>query len=266
MLEGKELGKAIAEAIKLKLEKGYASSRVEIAKHFGIAPPSLYDWERKGTIKKGRLNELWSYFSDVVDMEHWGMPGIDAEQADTATASGYGEVTSDHQYDMVADNKDLLMTYNDHPHLRNFLTRMENNHTPPDAVLKAINALLQIDLEKDAKNKLKTEYEKIEQERKNIKSELKKIEDKKKEVDEYIKKMRSLDVSTKRANDVYRFTKAIRIAMKKIPDRKLNPIIKHEIEHEILEALRKKTKTIYLSGLSTLERDEIIKDDDNLSL
>ena len=73
MLKGKELGNAIKKAIELKLAAGSAKSKTEIAKHFGIRPPSIHDWMKKGSISKDKLPELWNYFSDVVGPEHWGL-------------------------------------------------------------------------------------------------------------------------------------------------------------------------------------------------
>jgi len=73
MLTGKELGVAIAVAIDRKLAMGKARSKAEIARHFGIRPPSLHDWIKKGSISKDKLPELWRYFGDVVDMQHWGL-------------------------------------------------------------------------------------------------------------------------------------------------------------------------------------------------
>lgn len=73
MLKGKELGDAIAEAIRLKLASGAALSKTEIAKHFGVRLSSTYDWVKKGSIEKDKLPKLWEYFSDVVGPEHWGL-------------------------------------------------------------------------------------------------------------------------------------------------------------------------------------------------
>lgn len=68
MLTGKELGEAIKTAIE---KKGVAKAAV--ARHFGVKPPSVSDWIKRGTIDKAKLPELFSYFSDVVDHEHWGV-------------------------------------------------------------------------------------------------------------------------------------------------------------------------------------------------
>lgn len=82
MLKGKELGEAIKIAIERKIASGSVDSKTDIARHFGIKPPSIYDWINKGSISKDKLPELWRYFSDVVGMEHWGMTGSDAKYAD----------------------------------------------------------------------------------------------------------------------------------------------------------------------------------------
>lgn len=68
MLKGKGLGDAIKRAIDLKIASGAAASKVEIARHFGVKPPSIHDWIKKGAISKDKLPELWRYFSDVVDI------------------------------------------------------------------------------------------------------------------------------------------------------------------------------------------------------
>jgi len=73
MLKGKEFGQAIETAIRLKIESGGARSQAEIARHFGVKPPSVKDWVKKGAIAKERLPELWRYFEDVAGPEHWGM-------------------------------------------------------------------------------------------------------------------------------------------------------------------------------------------------
>jgi hypothetical protein len=73
MLTGKELGQAISVAIERKLAKGAAKSKAEIARHFGVQPPSIHDWIKKGSIDKAKLPELWRYFSDVVPRDHWGL-------------------------------------------------------------------------------------------------------------------------------------------------------------------------------------------------
>lgn len=73
MLNGKELGVAIGKAIRLKVESGAVRSKAEIARHFGVKPPSLADWVNKGSISKDKLPEVWRFFSDVVGCSHWGL-------------------------------------------------------------------------------------------------------------------------------------------------------------------------------------------------
>ncbi|MER5000353.1 hypothetical protein KDV89_12580 [Providencia stuartii] len=73
MLNGKDLGRAIEQAINKKLASGSVKSKTEIARHFNVKLPSIYDWIKKGSISKDKLPELWSYFSDVVGPEHWGL-------------------------------------------------------------------------------------------------------------------------------------------------------------------------------------------------
>ncbi len=45
MLTGQELAAAIRVAIARKMEKDHIS-RKDIARHFGIKTPSIYDWEK----------------------------------------------------------------------------------------------------------------------------------------------------------------------------------------------------------------------------
>ncbi len=71
MLTGKQLGAAIRSAIESK-----GVSKAEVAAYFDVKPPSIQDWMNRGTISKEKLPKLWSYFGDVVGMEHWGLePG-----------------------------------------------------------------------------------------------------------------------------------------------------------------------------------------------
>ena len=81
MLTGEKLGEAIAAAIQKKIDSGAAKSKAEIARRFGIKPSSINDWEKRGTIAKERLPDLWQYFSDVVEPEHWGLRSYPSEIA-----------------------------------------------------------------------------------------------------------------------------------------------------------------------------------------
>lgn len=68
MLTGKELGEAIGSAISKKGVKP-----ADVARHFGIKPPSVNGWVATGRIGKDKLSSLFEYFSDVAGPEHWGM-------------------------------------------------------------------------------------------------------------------------------------------------------------------------------------------------
>ncbi|MFH5043485.1 hypothetical protein ABWM37_10785 [Klebsiella michiganensis] len=106
MLSGKDLGRAIEQAIDKKIAMGSAKSKAEIARHFKIKPPSIHDWINKGSISKEKLPELWNYFSDVVGPEHWGLKGypISGHQHQITAVSGihsleklYGKASSEKQ-------------------------------------------------------------------------------------------------------------------------------------------------------------------------
>ena len=73
MLSGKDLGRAIEQAINKKIASGPVKSKAEVARHFKVQPPSIYDWIKKGSISKDKLPELWRFFADVVGPEHWGL-------------------------------------------------------------------------------------------------------------------------------------------------------------------------------------------------
>lgn len=68
MLTGERLGAAIGRAIELK-----GVSKRDVADHFGVRPPSVQDWIKRGTIRKDKLEPLFRYFADVVGPEHWGL-------------------------------------------------------------------------------------------------------------------------------------------------------------------------------------------------
>jgi hypothetical protein len=88
MHTGKQLGSAIAQAIDLKIASGAAPSKKAIALHFGIKPPSLYDWINGGTIGKEKIPRLLHFFSDVVDAAHWGI-SLASEQVPNISESRY---------------------------------------------------------------------------------------------------------------------------------------------------------------------------------
>lgn len=81
MLSGDQLGAALTQAMELK-----KVGPTEVARHFGIQPPSVKDWQKKGCIHKKHLGRLVAYFSDVVSPAHWGVQQMEAE----ALASAWG--------------------------------------------------------------------------------------------------------------------------------------------------------------------------------
>lgn len=76
MLTGTALGAAIESA---RLKKGI--SKRTLALQFGVEPPSVQDWVKRGTIDKAKLPALWKFFSDVVEPAHWGLSEIVGPQA-----------------------------------------------------------------------------------------------------------------------------------------------------------------------------------------
>jgi transcriptional regulator with XRE-family HTH domain len=74
MLTGPALGQAIEAA---RIKKGL--SKKALADYFGVKPPSIQDWVKRGTIDKEKLPRLWSLFADVVGPEHWGLSTYDPQ-------------------------------------------------------------------------------------------------------------------------------------------------------------------------------------------
>jgi transcriptional regulator with XRE-family HTH domain len=71
MLSGLELARALQQAVNLK-----GVGRAELARHFGVQPPSINGWIKTGRIHKRHIDRLVRYFSDVVDPGHWGISAI----------------------------------------------------------------------------------------------------------------------------------------------------------------------------------------------
>lgn len=65
-------GEKLGEAISLAIEKKGVSKKA-IAERFGVKPPSVQDWIKRGTISKDKLFDLIDYFSDVCTNEHWDL-------------------------------------------------------------------------------------------------------------------------------------------------------------------------------------------------
>jgi transcriptional regulator with XRE-family HTH domain len=68
MLSGQALAQALREAMTLK-----GVRRAEMARHFGVQPPSINGWIGTGRIHKRHLDRLFDYFADVAPPEHWGL-------------------------------------------------------------------------------------------------------------------------------------------------------------------------------------------------
>lgn len=98
MLSGERLGKAIDTAIRLK-----GVSKAAVARHFGVKPPSVQDWIRRGTIDKSRLPELWGYFADVVGPSHWGL-----SKAHPAGPASHFEALTQDEVNLLNDLRALI--------------------------------------------------------------------------------------------------------------------------------------------------------------
>lgn len=120
MLTKKKLGHAIGKAIEIK-----GVSKADIARRFGVKPPSVTGWIQKGSIDKDRLMELIEYFSDVVGPDHWGMENnilqfpslekdkdlIEIPRLNVAGSMGTGRLAPEGYVDVIdrlSVNKDYL--------------------------------------------------------------------------------------------------------------------------------------------------------------
>jgi hypothetical protein len=68
MLTGKELGKAIRQAL-----EGMGLKPSEAAVKFGVKQPSVNGWYDTGAIKKGTLEEIKKFAAVKFGPEHWGL-------------------------------------------------------------------------------------------------------------------------------------------------------------------------------------------------
>lgn len=137
MLTGEELGAAIASAIEKKKVK-----KKDVADFFGVKPPSVQDWIRRGTIDKAKLPALWQYFSDVVGPEHWGLTtlSIDSDPAEISlgqTLARLGQALERAQPQTRAAVADLLSRYAQDP-------------AQGKSLAQAIEMLVQSDIDKKA--------------------------------------------------------------------------------------------------------------------
>ena len=65
MLTGEKLGAAIEAA---RIKKGI--SKAEMARHFGVKPPSVQGWVKYGRISKDMLPRVIRYFANEVGADH----------------------------------------------------------------------------------------------------------------------------------------------------------------------------------------------------
>lgn len=65
-------GIALGQALKLAIQKKGVSD-ADVARAFGVKPPSVNDWKSFGRVHKKHTQKLVEYFSDVVGPEHWGL-------------------------------------------------------------------------------------------------------------------------------------------------------------------------------------------------
>lgn len=110
MLTGPQLGAAIEAARKLK-----GVTKKELAQAFDIAPPSIQDWVKRGTIDKAKLEQLWAYFSDVVGPSHWGLKSWTDSQTANEGARPRGAVAQllsypPTQHSPLIDWKEIMQT------------------------------------------------------------------------------------------------------------------------------------------------------------
>lgn len=82
MKSGADLGKAIKEAMRLKV----VTQKV-VAAEFGVKQPSVSEWVKYGRIDKSHLSHLLHYFADVVGPSHWGL-GDESGPLIPASATG----------------------------------------------------------------------------------------------------------------------------------------------------------------------------------
>lgn len=75
MYTGKQLGEAIKSAIELK-----GVRKADVARAFGIKPPSVTSWIQTGRIDKTHIDKLVSYFADVVRPEHFGIGSFETNE------------------------------------------------------------------------------------------------------------------------------------------------------------------------------------------
>ncbi|MGL5470041.1 MAG: LexA family transcriptional regulator [Shewanella sp.] len=99
MLYSDELAKALRKAIELK-----GVPDAEVARAFGVKPPSVSDWKAHGRVHKKHIPKLLSYFRDVVGPEHWGLEAQEEDHEgyfgfallDVQASAGFGVASKEH--------------------------------------------------------------------------------------------------------------------------------------------------------------------------
>ena len=95
MHSGETLGKALAEAMRLKGERASKKlTQQAVATAFDVAQSSVAEWIKYGRIDKKHIPQLLDYFKDVAGPAHWGLPFTDDE---FALVLGFRELHHDTQ-------------------------------------------------------------------------------------------------------------------------------------------------------------------------
>lgn len=90
MLTGADLGKAIESALALK-----GVSKADLARHFGVKPPSISGWIKTGRISKPHFEKLRQYLADVVGPEQWGLSNDRPYGASEPAPLAYNSLSDD---------------------------------------------------------------------------------------------------------------------------------------------------------------------------
>lgn len=146
MLTKQEFGAAIAKAINLKIQTGAIRSQADVARHFGVKPPSVSDWIKKGAISKDKLMELYRYFSDVAGHEHWGLTkdewpsGLSLDDPQPLQALRHHVISNERDFDGRVDVDEI-----DEISIPKFL-RKSSNEVPQPPTEDEFSFVKQLDL------------------------------------------------------------------------------------------------------------------------
>ena len=100
MLTGKPLGKAIKSA----LDKA-TLSQADVAREFGIKPPSVSGWITTGRISKPHFEKLRQRLSKFVGPEHWGLTSERIDRSDEERGTEYKILSDDEWWLVLAYRK-----------------------------------------------------------------------------------------------------------------------------------------------------------------